>query len=143
MRRLLGVRNSAHTVAKMFAPVENGLLLASVTHPEYLAAMRDFYTVFPSNVLLMRGTQGEAVANARRAQAVEWIDGGRTETVVEAEAGTLLALPALPAVDAPATAAWTRAVLDGQAALPASVAAQADVIERIARRRPLRRAYAA
>jgi anthranilate phosphoribosyltransferase len=143
LRRTLGVRNSAHTVAKMFAPVENGLLLASATHPEYLEAMRDFYTAHPADVLLMRGTQGEAVANARRAQAIEWLHGGRAETVVEAESGTLLALPALPALDAHATAAWTRAVLDGATAMPGPVARQVEVIERIAKRRPLRRVHAA
>ncbi len=134
MRRVLGVRNSAHTVAKMFAPVERALLLASVTHPEYLDAMRDYYSVHPSNVLLMRGTQGEAVANARRAQTIEWLHGGRAETLVEGESGTLVTLPDLPAIDAHETAAWTRAVLDGDAAMPAPIARQIEVIERIARR---------
>jgi anthranilate phosphoribosyltransferase len=134
LRRVLGVRNSAHTVAKMLAPVADPLLLASVTHPEYLAAMRAFYAAHPSNVLLMRGTQGEAVANARRAQAVEWLHEGVAERVIEAEEGTLLALPDLPATDASSTAAWIRRVLDTAAPMPAPVARQVEVVAALAAR---------
>jgi anthranilate phosphoribosyltransferase len=134
LRRVLGVRNSAHTVAKMLAPVADPLLLASVTHPEYLAAMRAFYAAHPSNVLLMRGTQGEAVANARRAQAVEWLHDGGAERVIDAEEGTLVALPELPALDAASTAAWIRRVLAGAAPMPPSVARQIEVVTSIAAR---------
>jgi anthranilate phosphoribosyltransferase len=134
LRRVLGVRNSAHTVAKMLAPVADPVLLASVTHPEYLAAMRRFYAAHPSNVLLMRGTQGEAVANARRAQAVEWLHDGVAERVIEAEDGTLITLPDLPAIDAASTAAWIRRVLEGAAPMPAPVARQIDVVAAIAAR---------
>jgi anthranilate phosphoribosyltransferase len=134
LRRVLGVRNSAHTVAKMLAPVADPLLLASVTHPEYLAAMRAYYAAHPSNVLLMRGTQGEAVANARRAQAVEWLHDGVAEGVIDAEEGTLVTLPELPPIDAASTAAWIRRVLDGAAPMPAPIARQIEVVAAIAAR---------
>lgn len=134
LRWVLGVRNSAHTVAKMLAPVADPLLLASATHPDYLAAMRAFYATHPSNVLLMRGTQGEAVANARRAQAIDWLHDGTAERVIEAEEGPLVALPELPAIDAASTAAWIRRVLAGTAPMPASVARQVEVVASIALR---------
>lgn len=143
MRSVLGVRNSAHTVAKMLAPVADPLLLASVTHPEYLEAMRAYYAAHPSNVLLMRGTQGEAVANARRAHAVEWLHDGIAERVVEAEEGTLVALPELPAIDAAGTAAWITRVLEGAAPMPAPIARQIDVIAAIAARDPRMAEHAA
>ena len=134
LRRVLGVRNSAHTIAKLFAPVREPLLLASATHPAYLATLRDYYLAHPADVLLMRGTQGEAVANARRAQAIDWLHDGMVERVVEAEDGSVLALPELPALDAASTAAWIRRVLAGEAPMPAPVARQIEVIVTLATR---------
>jgi anthranilate phosphoribosyltransferase len=132
LRRVLGVRNSAHTVAKMLTPVAAPLLLAAATHPDYLATLRDHYAAHPAQVLLMRGTQGEAVANARRAQAIDWLHDGLAERVVDAEEGSVLALPELPALDAASTAAWTRRVLSGEAPMPAPIARQIDAIVRVA-----------
>lgn len=134
LRWTLGVRNSAHTVVKMLRPVMNALGLVSVTHPEYLATMREYYAAHPADTLLMRGTQGEAVANARRAQAIEWLHDGRAHTVIEAWQGSALALPELPSIDAASTAQWTLDVLAGRLPMPAPIARQVEVIERIATR---------
>jgi anthranilate phosphoribosyltransferase len=133
LRWTLGVRNSAHTVVKMIQPfAQPAVQLVSVTHPEYLAGMREYFTVHPANVLLLRGTQGEAVANARRAQAIEWLHAGRCETVVAAEEGSVLDVPTLPAIDAASTASWTGAVLAGDAAMPPPIARQIDLIAALA-----------
>jgi anthranilate phosphoribosyltransferase len=118
----------------MLRPAGDALGLVSVTHPEYLAAMREFYAAHPADTLLLRGTQGEAVANARRAQAIEWLHEGRAETAIEAEQGSVVSLPELPAIDAESTAAWTHDVLAGRRPMPAPIASQIEVIEQIATR---------
>ena len=74
--------------------------------------------------LLLRGTEGEAVADARRTPRMDWIRAGTVTTVEPAQEGPLASVPALPASDAAATAAWTRAVLDGQQPLPEPIARQ-------------------
>jgi anthranilate phosphoribosyltransferase len=132
LREAMGVRNSAHTVAKMLSIDSAALRLVSVTHPEYIAAMQAFYAAHPFPVLLMRGCEGEAVAHARRAQRIDWLHEGRIETVVEAAEGTLAMTPALPpAIDAVTTARWIEAALAGDAPVPPAIAAQAVAIGRI------------
>jgi anthranilate phosphoribosyltransferase len=132
LRESMGVRNSAHTLAKMLPIGSAALRLVSVTHPEYIAAMQAFYAAHPFPVLLMRGCEGEAVAHARRAQRIDWLHEGRIETVVEAAEGTLAMTPALPpAIDAVTTARWIEAALAGDAPVPPAIAAQAVAIGRI------------
>jgi anthranilate phosphoribosyltransferase len=135
LRWQLGVRNSAHTVSKMIQPMDGrALQLVSVTHPDYLRGMREYFTACPADVMLLRGTEGEAVASTRRPQAIEWLREGTSETVVQAVEGSVT-LPDLPAtIDAPATAEWIRATLTGQHAVPQAIEAQLAAIERIVRR---------
>jgi anthranilate phosphoribosyltransferase len=131
IRWQLGVRNTAHTACKMVQPIAGGALqLLSVTHPDYLRGMHEYYTAFPANVLLMRGTEGEAVASTRRPQALEWLHGGQCETVVAAVEGAVI-LPEFPAaIDAATTAAWIRSALaSGQ--VPDPITKQIDAIQRI------------
>jgi len=136
IRWRLGVRNSAHTVSKMLQPIDGpALQLVSVTHPDYLKGMREYFAAWPARVLLMRGTEGEAVANLRRPQAIEWLHDGCAEVVVPAVEGAA-SLPALPASLQPEpTAAWIRSALAGNA-VPPPIAAQIDAIAALARRDP-------
>jgi anthranilate phosphoribosyltransferase len=132
LRWKLGVRNSAHTVAKMLALPNAALRLVSVTHPEYLQAMHAFHAAHPANVLLFRGTEGEAIAHARRPQRMEWLHDGVAETVIEAVEGTITSLPALPeAIDAATTARWIEDALAGAVPVPPAITAQVDAIRRI------------
>ena len=109
---IVGLRNSAHTVVKMLQPIgghapHEALRLVSYTHPEYRDTLTDYFLRHPANVLLARGTEGEAVADARRGSAVEWLHDGTHETVIEAVEGSSDAPPALPAgTDVAATAQW-------------------------------------
>ncbi len=73
LRRILGVRNSTHTLVKILQPFEGpALRLVSYTHPEYLTMLAGYFkTAAPAgrgDAFLMRGTEGETVANANRAQ---------------------------------------------------------------------------
>ena len=120
MRQRLGVRNSGHTLIKMIDPFEgDSVRLVSVSHPDYLEKMRNFFTGSDANVLLLRGTEGEAFANPKRRPQLELMKDGRHEILFEAEVGPIATLPKLPgAIDAVTTAAWIRAALTGQAPLP-------------------------
>lgn len=133
LRWRLGVRGSAHTLAKMLQPVRGpALQLVSVTHPEYFATMRDYYAAHPASVMLLRGTEGEAVAHSRRPQAIEWLHEGAVERVVEAVEGSVPSLPELPAaIDAATTAEWIRGAIAGRHPVPPAIRAQVDAIRRI------------
>jgi anthranilate phosphoribosyltransferase len=134
IRWRLGLRNSGHTVCKMIQPLAGeALQMVSVTHPDYLRSMREYFAAYPAQVLLMRGTEGEAVASVRRPQAIEWLHAGTAEIVVPAVEGPV-SLPALPAALQPEpTARWIQnALADG--AIPGPIAAQIDAIAALSRR---------
>jgi len=129
LRRVLGVRSSTHTLVKLLQPFHQpALLLSSYTHPEYLVMLSEYFTkATPSgrgDALLMRGTEGEAVANARRAQQIDWFHEGIRHTLVEKQ-GFVDTLPDMPPDrDAPTTARWIMQVLDGTLPVPQAIAVQ-------------------
>jgi anthranilate phosphoribosyltransferase len=129
LRRILGVRNSTHTLVKIMQPfAEPALRLVSYTHPEYLEMLGEYFTTAApqerGHAFLMRGTEGETVANANKAQQIDWFHDGERTVLVEKQ--TLVQeLPVLPAErDAASTAAWIADVLAGKIPVPASIAAQ-------------------
>ncbi len=126
LRQRLGVRNSAHSLVKMIDPFAgDSLRLVSVSHPDYLVKMRDFFAGTDTSVLLLRGTEGEAFANPKRRPQLEWLHAGRQELLFEAEVGPIATLPKLPeSIDASTTAHWIRAALCGQAPLPTPIVNQ-------------------
>jgi anthranilate phosphoribosyltransferase len=67
VRRSLGLRNSAHSLVKMMNPVDGpALLVASYTHREYETSMTQTLQLLLANAMLLRGTEGEPVADPRR-----------------------------------------------------------------------------
>ena len=67
VRRSLGLRNSAHSLVKMMNPVDGpAVLVASYTHREYETSMTDTLQLMQANAMLLRGTEGEPVADPRR-----------------------------------------------------------------------------
>jgi len=131
MRRVLGVRNSTHTLVKIMQPFAGpALRLSSYTHPEYLEMLGQYFTTAAPAVrgdaFLMRGTEGETVANARRAQQIDWFHGGQRTLLVEKQsvAEELADLP--EGRDAAATARWIEAVLAGQRQAPAAIMEQIE-----------------
>jgi len=129
LRRILGVRNVAHTLAKLLRPVQGPcLLLSAYTHPEFGAMLAELFALRREAALLMRATEGEAVANTRRPQRIaRWLEGIET-TAVEGAERAEAELRSCPAREAAATAAWVRAIQQGQEPLPAAIAAQRDAI---------------
>ena len=126
LRRILGVRNSTHTLVKILQPFDGpALRLVSYTHPEYLETLGEYFTTAApherGDAFLMRGTEGETVANPHRAQQIDWFHAGTRTLLVERDAPTddLSAVP--EARDAAATASWIAAALRGEVPVPRSI----------------------
>jgi len=129
LRRRLGVRNSTHTLVKILQPYQGpALRLVSYTHPEYLAMLGEYFmTAAPSrrgDAFLMRGTEGETVANANRANQIDWFHGGERTLLVQRDAPTDAAAQMPHERDAANTAAWIRRALNGAEPVPPSIIEQ-------------------
>jgi len=129
LRRILGVRNSTHTLVKILQPVEGpALRLVSYTHPEYLEMLGEYFTTAApharGDAFLMRGTEGETVANANRAQQIDWFHSGQRTILVQRDAPTDELAEVPEARDAAATAAWIGRALKGEVPVPAPILAQ-------------------
>jgi len=133
VRRVVGLRNPAHSLVKLMNPVAGkALIVSSYTHPEYAQSMAATFELIQANALLLRGTEGEAVADARRMPQMDGFIAGQRGSLQEAQSGSLLALPGLPqSPDAAATAAYVREVLAGRSEVPAPIAVQVEHILRL------------
>lgn len=135
VRWTVGVRNSGHTVAKMLAPLAGArcLRLVSYTHPEFGALMSAWAQRAGADAMLLRGTEGEAVADPRRQPRIDsWIGGlPCPEASAPAQDGVVTEMPLLPREhDASTTALYIQSVLGGEKPAPAPVAAQVQLVMR-------------
>jgi len=135
VRQVVGLRNSGHTIAKLLPVCSGGRILRVVnyTHPEYGARLAEFVAETRADVLLMRGTEGEPVADARRLQKMDVYLGGvaRPELSLPGQAGVVTELPVLPrSSDSPTTARWIQAIVSGAMPAPPAVTAQVDCLVR-------------
>ncbi len=129
VRRVVGLRNSGHSLVKLMNPCDGpALVVGSYTHPEYLQSMSATFALTGQHALLLRGTEGEPVADVRRTPAMDVFQNGATRRVQEQREGSLAQLPDMPATDAAATAAYTRQVLGGERAVPEPIALQVQHI---------------
>jgi anthranilate phosphoribosyltransferase len=94
--------------------------------------MAQTFELVRANALLLRGTEGEVVADARRMPQMEAFIQGQRSLLQEAQAGTLATLPDLPqTVDAASTAAYIQSVMAGERPVPPSIARQVEHILRL------------
>ena len=131
MRRVLGLRNSTHTLVKIMQPfAQPALRLVSYTHPEYLTMLTDYFSTAADptrgDVFLMRGTEGETVANAKRANAITWFHGNEATVLVERQEPVDEAPPLPVSSDAATTAAWIHETLHGKHPVPAPISEQVE-----------------
>jgi len=139
LRRVMGVRNSAHTLAKLIQPfAQPALRLVNYTHPPYrdtLSACFSEPLAAPwPGILLARGTEGEAVADPVVQRPVLWVRDGESSECIPAGDPEAREAPALPADrTAEVTAAWIHQVLAGEVPVPATIALQCATILRIVR----------
>ena len=126
LRGRLGVRSSAHVVAKLIDPFAGeSLRVVSAWYPSCLETLRDVLVATGGNALLMRSTEGEPFADPKCRPQLERICNGAAQVLFEAEAGPHNSTPAQPAsVDATATAAWVRRALAGEVPVPLPIVNQ-------------------
>jgi anthranilate phosphoribosyltransferase len=132
VRRTIGLRNPAHSLVKLMNPCAgHALIVGSYTHPEYADAMAATFALTGAHALLLRGTEGEPVADARRAPRIEAFREGERYTLQAAQEGPLTALPDLPKdTHAEVTAAYIRDVLSGGKTVPKPIWLQVEHILR-------------
>jgi anthranilate phosphoribosyltransferase len=129
VRRVVGLRNSGHSLVKLMNPCDApALVVGSYTHPEYLQSMSATFALTGQHALLLRGTEGEPVADARRTPAMDVFRNGQIRRVQEQREGSLDKPPDTPAIDPAATAAYIQQVLRGERAVPEPIALQVQHI---------------
>jgi anthranilate phosphoribosyltransferase len=134
VRRVVGLRNSSHSLVKLMNPCAGpAVVVSSYTHSEYAVSMAAVFELMGSTALLLRGTEGEVVADARRMPQMDGFIGGRRVTLQEGRKGTLTDLPDFPRdIDAETTAAYIQDVLAEKKPVPDSMALQVEHILRLA-----------
>lgn len=129
VRRVVNLRNPGHSLVKLMNPCQGpALIVSSYTHPEYALSMAQTFQLTQANAFLLRGTEGEPVADARRAPQMDFFHNGTAQTVQIAQAGALQSIPDLPAANAEATATFIQEVLNQQRAVPMPIALQVQHI---------------
>ncbi|WP_298923144.1 DNA-binding protein YbiB [uncultured Ramlibacter sp.] len=130
VRRVVGLRNSGHSLVKLMNPCAGpAVIVSSYTHPEYAISMAEVFELMGSTALLLRGTEGEVVADARRLPQMDGFIAGRRVALQEGRKGTLTDLPDLPKDISPeTTAAYIQDVLAGRKPVPDSLALQVEHI---------------
>jgi len=135
VRRVIGLRNPAHSVAKLMNPCDGpALLVASYTHAAYAESMAETFALLGATALLSRGMEGEVVADPRRTAELTGFRAGIPVQLQAQAPGTAADVPGLPAgTDAAEAATYTRAVLDGALPLPEPIARQLEHLLLLAR----------
>ena len=134
VRKVVGLRNSAHSVVKLINLYRSethtkSVLVTSYTHPEYAVSMNETLVGLQATALLLRGTEGEAVADPRRTPVMTGLRAGTAVVLQEMQHGSIDTLPLLPATtDAAITASYIQSVLAGGQRVPAPIALQVQHI---------------
>ncbi len=124
LRWRLGVRNSAHTLAKLATPFDEmaALRLASVSHPDYVARVSKFFRTTGGLSLLINGSEGEVYANPLRCPAINLIAGMDAQLLLPRQEESSADLPA--SKDAATTASWIQAVMRRNQPVPTALRLQ-------------------
>jgi len=130
VRRVVGLRNPGHSLVKLMKPCQGpALIVGSYTHPEYAVSMAETFALVGAHALLLRGTEGEPVADARRTPQMDAFRNGQRHLLQAAQEGSLASLPDLPRDhSAETTAAYIRDVLGDRLPVPPPIALQVAYI---------------
>jgi len=133
VRWVIGLRNSGHTIAKMLDPCRGprALRVMNHTHPEFGELMAAYAGKSGADMVLMRGTEGEPVADPRRSPKMDvWLGGApRPDLSCPVHEGVLSELPLLPrSCDAATTALYIQAVLSGEKPAPGPLERQVQLL---------------
>lgn len=143
VRKIVNLRNPAHSMVKLMSPCQGKhLLVTSYTHPEYAVSMAQTLILMQTNALLLRGTEGEAVADPRRAPKMQAFLRGSPWELDTHQNGTLTALPELSQnIDPATTAEYIQAILANKKPIPEPIALQVAQLLRICTCLQSERAY--
>jgi anthranilate phosphoribosyltransferase len=136
VRRVVGVRNSGHSIVKLMNPLAQSplpsdrvLVVSSYTHPEFFESMGCALPQLSHRSILMRGTEGEPVADPRRMPRLEGFKAGQRIELEAQQDGPITTLPNLPTdISAASTAAFVDAVLRGALPCPKPIELQVERI---------------
>ena len=132
IRRSIGLRNSSHSLAKLINPLSapsRAILVTNFTHPEYDISMTQTLQKSLANALLLRGTEGEAVADARRRPKMVGFVKGVPHVLQELSVGALNQVPTFPEhIDPKSTANYIECVLAGLIPCPLPIESQVQAL---------------
>jgi anthranilate phosphoribosyltransferase len=120
LRNRLGVRNSAHHVAKLVDPFNGrGVVMAGASSQAVLDKLGACLIESGAPAILLGSTEGEPFANPQRRPRIEYFDQGERRVLFDEEAGPVKAPAGAPAaIDAHSTAEWIRNALAGEVPIP-------------------------
>ena len=132
LRPRLGLRNSAHTMAKLLDPFcGHSVRVAAVTHGDFLDAMATVLPQLDGPGLLLKGCEGEAYPHPRRPASLQAFVGGEQVVLAPGEAEDAALWETLE--EASAQAEKLRGLLlEGTSTWPARLAEMAAVLGRLA-----------
>jgi anthranilate phosphoribosyltransferase len=133
VRRVVNLRNPAHSLVKLLLPCAGPqVLITSYTHPEYAQSMEHVLRTLHSTAMLIRGTEGEAVADLRRTPKMTCIVRGEASEALAHQDGVLGSMPDMPPWDAHSTANYIESVLSDRLPVPAPIAQQVQRVMQMA-----------
>ena len=120
LRWHLGLRNSAHTLAKLISPfvAQAGVRLTSVSHPEYLPKVTQFFHDIHAKALVSNGCEGEVYLNPQRPSAMHFVNNEEGNTFEILPRGVPAQTPLAANKEIATTIAWMRAVVDKHTPIP-------------------------
>ncbi len=131
VRKVLGLRNSAHSVVKLIQPVAGpSLVISNYTHPAFGTVMTELFEQRPMTGLLSRGMEGEPVCDPRREPRIHAFVAGVPMAIRPLADALPEQVPGLPgSTDVEPTVDYIRRVLAGELPLPGPIALQLMVIQ--------------
>ena len=133
VRRQTGLRNSAHSMVKLMnTVVGNSIQVASYTHPEYAASMQATLEGLKANAVLLRGTEGEPVADPRKMPSMRCFVEGQAFSQLDIAPETVHDSIDIPmGMNAQQTAELINSMIQGHKPVPPPIQAQAELISRL------------
>jgi len=123
VREKLGLRNSAHVLAKLLNPVQSSSwLVSNYTHPDYSEKLKSYVRAREVNAILMRGNEGEPTASLLRLPALHFLFADGKQITTDEE--RFVEANPFGHIDAVTTANLTQAILNGSLSCPSSIARQ-------------------
>jgi anthranilate phosphoribosyltransferase len=133
VRRQTGLRNSAHSLVKLMNPVLGpSIQVASYTHPEYALSMQATLEGLKANAMLLRGTEGEPVADPRKMPSMRCFIKGQALSQLDITPHTAHETVNMPlGMNAKQTAEFIDAMIQGRKPVPPPIQVQAELISRL------------